>query len=222
MGRQMVLDVPYVKQPYDFGWCAAASATMVLKWHGERISQQRVAKEVPANKNGTHIHKLAAYFLGKGYGVEIKFWLPGLRNSARGLSGGKENPKVLKELFFGASTEQALRTQQMCVTMERFADKSGIVNFGPPLLKDIKRELSAGRPVIFEINSNWLRKTGRVHTSHMVVVKGLKRSAGKQINFPRVIFHDPRLRPNMSCSADEFLYASQIGYGYAIFIKPRS
>ncbi|MDP2669046.1 MAG: C39 family peptidase [bacterium] len=222
MGRQMVLDVPYVKQPYDFGWCAAASIAMVLKWHGERISQQRVAKEMSSNKNGTHIHKLVAYLLRKGYGVEIKFWLPGLRNSARGLSGGKENPKVLKELFFGTSTEQEFRTQQMCAMMERFADNGGIISFGPPFLQDIRRELTAGRPVIFEINSNWLRKTGRVQVSHMVVVKGLKCSFGKQIDFPRVIFHDPGIRPNVSVPADEFLYACNIGFGYAIFINPPS
>ena len=217
----MNIKVPYVREPRDFGWCGAASAAMVLKWYGERISQKRVAKEVPVRKGGVDADKLCGYFLRKGYGVTVKFWLPGMRPFRRGLSGGKDNPKIPKELFVGMSTDKDIRTRIICGRLDKFVSLGGIVSLEPPLLKDIQKELSLLRPIIFEINSNWLRKTGSVQASHFVVVKGLNTFSKRgRNNLPRLIFHDPGDRPNISVSADEFLYACHIGYGFAIFIKP--
>lgn len=219
----MNLNVPYVRQPPDVGWCGAASAAMILKWYGERISQERVAKEIPVYKCGVDIDKLCGYFLRKGYGVTVKFWLPGMRPSTRGLSGGKNNPKIMRELLLGTSTDKDKRTRFICDLLDKFVSLGGVVSLEPPLLKDIQKELSLRRPVIFEINSNWLRKKGWTQSSHLVVVKGLKNfSSGGRNNFPRLIFHDPGDSPNMSAGADEFLYACHISYGFAIFIKPRS
>ena len=221
MGGRMNFKVPFVKEPQGFGWCVAASAAMVLKYYGERISQERIAKEIPVHKtSGADIDKFLIYFLRKNYIVTVKFWLPGLRPGMRGLRGGIENPVVLKELNLGLCNEDD-RTQAICWNLKRFVDAGGIVCFEPPFFKDIRRELAARRPIIFAINANWLRKIGSVRDSHLVVVKGLKYFLQVSGKLPQIIFHDPGKNPNMSVNADEFLYACQAGYGFAVFVKPR-
>ena len=222
MGKRMSLNVPYVAQPPNLGWCPAASAAMVLKWYGERISQEKIAKEMPVYKEGAELNKLGEYFIRKGYDVVIKFWLPGLRPSARGLSGDKGNSKLAKELLYGENQYQNQNTQILCGILAKFIESGGSVILEPPHLRDIQSELARKRPIIFTIDANWLRKTGRVLSKHIVVVKGLRNfSRSRPGALPKIIIHDPSDRPNMICRFDEFLYACYIGDGCAIFIKPR-
>lgn len=221
MIKSINLGVPHVGQPLGFGWCCAASAAMILKWYGEKISQQRIAREMPVSKReGVSVGIFGEYFLKKGYDVLMKFWLPGMRPRDYGLVGSKSNVALIRALDAGLKQYEFPYTRQCCVALKYFIDLGGTICLEPPLLCDIEHELVRRRPLIFIIDSNLLNLEGRTVAPHMVVVNGLQKRSKNNFALPDVIYHDPRASPNMIISSDKFLYSCHNCDGLAIFIKP--
>lgn len=59
----MELEMPYIRQPIGSVLCGPASATMVLKFYGKKISLNRVVQELHIKSSqGLNNAHLASYF----------------------------------------------------------------------------------------------------------------------------------------------------------------
>lgn len=218
----MRLNVPYVRQPRSLGWCGAAAATMVLKYYGVRISQQQVAREAPVPNQGITSGRLGRYFLRKGFGASLQFWLSGLEPRTRGLRGGVENPEVVKALERGIRQQAYPDVRSICRDMLTFVRHGGKVSFEPLFFRGLIDELCKKHPVILEIDANWFEAVERKSAGHFVVVTGFASlPRGDKTLWPTVYVHDPATRAGRNYDFDELLYACHIWYGSALFVHPR-
>lgn len=218
----MRLNVPYVRQPRNEGWCGVAAAAMVLKYYGVKISQQQVAREAPVTNRGITSGRLGRYFLRKGFDVSIQFWLSGLEPWMRGLRGGIESLTVVKALGRGIGQRAYPDVRSKCRDMLTFVRHGGKVSFEPLFFRGLIDELCNRHPVILEIDANWFDAVERKSAGHLVVVTGFAGLSRKDRTlWPTVYAHDPAARADRNYDFDELLYACHIWYGGALFIRPR-
>lgn len=219
----MHLNVPYVKQSKKSFWCGAASATMILKWYGVKISQEQIVKELPITKTGVTVNRLGQFFLRKGFDATVQFWLQGLEPHNRGLEGSAENHSLIRALQKGARQQRHFRTKILCKEMLTFVKCGGNVCLNPPLMRDIENSLRQKQPVILNVDASFLRSKFRVQHGHYIVIKGVNNpwNSDSQVTHPILTIHDPSGNPDMFYYFDEVFYSCHVWYGCALFVKLR-
>lgn len=218
----MRLAVPYIRQPRDMGWCGAAAAAMVLRYYGVSITQRQVAREARITTRGITSGRLGCYFIRKGFDATVQFWLPGLEPRLCGLCGGAESQLVMKALEQGARQRTHGYVGIMCRDMLTFVRSGGTVFFAPVLFRTLINELSRKRPVILEVDANWVDAAGRRPAGHLVVVTGFASLPRRDKTlWPTISAHDPATRAFRNYDFDELLYACHIWYGSALFVRSR-
>ncbi len=215
----MRLLVPYVRQPRGSNWCAAASAAMVLKWHGIKITQERIAQEIPVTSRGTQVTRLAQYFTRKGFDTTLQFWLPGLESGVMGIKGGSNVPQVMEALERGARCSHSL-TNRFSREVKAFVRRGGRIDLRAPDFLSIEKEIRNQRPVILPVHWNLVWGIERPQDRHFIVVIGAT-DLDSQSTREYFYVNDPYRHKEKFVSSDVLLDAVRPYLNCAIYIQPR-
>lgn len=213
----MESNVPYVKQPANSAWCGASCAAMLLKFHKKRISQERIARELPIRRRGVTIPRLAYYFLRQEMSTTLQAWPPGMSAMVRskGPIGGE---KAIAKLTRGIRESTSHRARVLCKELIPFVKRGGQVLLRPITIDDLRGRLEDGSPLIINIDASHF--TGdRRQFGHYVVAYGIT-SLDSQVSEPYLNVHDPSLGAERFRTVRKMLAACNEWYGAAIYITP--
>ncbi|MDO8536636.1 MAG: C39 family peptidase [bacterium] len=215
----MYLQVPYVRQPRNSNWCAAACTAMVLRWHGLRITQERIAREIPITQGGTQVTRLAQYFTRKGFDTTLQFWLPGFESGFMGIKGSGDVPQVMEVLEWGARCGHSL-TNRFSREVRAFVRRGGKIDLKTPDFLSIEEEIRNQRPVILPVHWNLVWGIERPQDRHFVVVIG-STDLDSQLTREYFYVNDPYRHKEKFISSDVLLDAVRPYLNCAIYIQPR-
>lgn len=213
----MKSSVSHVKQPANSNWCGAACAVMILKFHDKRISQQRIARELPIQKQGVTIPRLAYYFLRQGMNATIQACPPGMSAKARSKVplGGE---KAITVLTRGVKEATSRRARVLCRELIPFVKRGGQVLLRPITIDDLRERLEDNSPLIVSINASYFdgnpRKWGHYVTAYDIT------SLDSPVSEPYVYVQDPGAKPEWFVSVRRILAACNEWYGSVIYITP--
>lgn len=215
----MELNVPYIKQPPGTVWCGAATATMVLKFSGKKISLKRVVKELHIKSSqGVNNAHLASYFLNHGLDVTVQAWPSGMTNNFRSDESfsGDTAIKTLRNIQGKVKSKAKILSRELV----SLAKRGGSVIFHPITLDDLRSRLETGSIIILCIDSKHFMDISR-KTGHYVLICGITdRDSG--MSQPYAYAHDPILGPRRFITVQRILDACNSWFGSAIYITPKT
>ncbi|HEY4486231.1 MAG TPA: C39 family peptidase [Candidatus Paceibacterota bacterium] len=216
----MELSVPYVRQPEESVWCGPASAAMVLKFYGRRVSLQRVVRElnIKSSRGVTNAH-LASYLLGQGMEVTVQGWPEGMANNlcSKEVLKGKTAIDMLR---MGAQNGTTKKARVFCKELVALAKRGGDIFLGPVTVDDFRKNLESGGLIIASVDlKSWAgvsRKMG-----HYVVIYGVTDRDSKASQ-PCVHLHDPLIVPGMFITVKEILRVCNSWFGSVIYVSQKA
>lgn len=215
----MELNVPYVRQPTESVLCGAASAAMVLKFYGKRLSLQRVARElhIKSSRGVSNAH-LACYFLSHGMDATVQAWPSGMADGLRSknLLNGGIAVNILK-LGIQDGTGKA---RVLCRELIALAKRGGGIILQPVTSDDLRGKLASGSLIIVSIDMKYFTNVSR-KTGHYVVVYGIT-DCDSQVTQPYVYVHDSIRGPNKFISVRDILGVCNSWFSAVIYVKPKA
>jgi ABC-type bacteriocin/lantibiotic exporter with double-glycine peptidase domain len=167
----MKLNVPLISQPKNSQDCGIASMAMILKYYTVPFEYDQIKKEIGVFKEGTYAPQLSLFLLKHGFDVSIVTLHPALLNIGHSF---KNKTSLLNHLKKMAKTLMGEWNQKAIQFFIRFVQAGGTIIPEVPSEKIIKKEITAGRPVVtclthwFLFESNYLPKC----TLHFNVITG--------------------------------------------------
>lgn len=168
----MKLQVRLIKQPRKSVDCGIACIAMLLDYYGVEYDYKKLRKDIGVLRWGTSSPQLGSWLLRNGFDVEIVTMHPALFNL---FSHFETKEALLKHL---RSFRGKIKPRLNVIVLEHFIEfvqAGGKVTPRVPTVDDIKKELSAKRPLISLLTHWFLHDSGMKprFTFHFNVITGI-------------------------------------------------
>ncbi|VVB79842.1 Peptidase_C39 like family protein [uncultured archaeon] len=167
----MKLNVSLIKQNKSSVDCGLAGISMLLKYYGINRTIQELKREIKVYPGlGTYAPQLGTYLLKRGFEVEIVTMNPYLFCNKLKRKSQKELYNFLSEKYKQSKKPKYKKPLKF---FKEFIEAGGSIKVKIPDVKDIKEEISKGRPLCALITSNFLLGETPVFNFHFNVVTGI-------------------------------------------------
>ena len=211
----MELKVPYVKQPPGSFTCGPASATMVLKYFGHKVSYKQVSKDLFVAGSGITLSRLGSYFLTKGLDVTVQACPLGTAEklcSSRRFTG-EAGVTLLMQAAQAGATHKARRFPKEIAPLIR---RGGGIVLKPIVLADLRSRIENNSLILPLVDLKcWAGLPRRA--GHYNVVRGIT-ERDSQVTRPHVYVSDPDLGSELFVTVEFLLKACNNMVGAMLYI----
>ena len=168
-GPPVLLDVPLVRQTENSGDCGIMALEMLLEYYGVGVSIEVFRRELGPGVGGYCTGQLGSYLLRQGFAVEAVSLHPSLFTNG---DKGKTPAEVLAHLRHYRDCGRIADSRELRHLIT-FLEDGGGFQVKIPDAEDIRREITAGRPLLTVLSANWLRGTEPENYMHFNTITGI-------------------------------------------------